>query len=68
MVKGSVKNWNAERGYGFIITDEGDDIFVNANDLHISIQNRGLREGDRVKFDVKTDMKGDKAVNVRLDV
>ncbi|APF17946.1 cold-shock protein [Caldithrix abyssi] len=68
MVKGSVKNWNADRGYGFIISDEGDDIFVNANDLHISLQKRGLREGDRVKFDIKTDMKGDRAVNVRLDV
>ncbi len=67
MVKGSVKNWNAENGYGFIITDEGDDIFVNINDLHVSLKSRGLREGDRVKFDIKTDMKGDKAVNVRLD-
>ncbi len=68
MVTGIVKNWNADRGYGFIITDEGDDLFVNANDLHISIKTRGLREGDRVKFDIKTDMKGDKAVNVRLDL
>ena len=68
MVKGSVKNWNADRGYGFIVSDEGDDIFVNANDLHISLKSRGLREGDRVKFDIKSDMKGDKAINVRLDV
>jgi len=68
MVKGSVKNWNADRGYGFIVSDEGDDIFVNANDLHISLKSRGLREGDRVKFDIKSDMKGDRAINVRLDV
>ncbi len=67
MVKGSVKNWNTDRGYGFIITDDGEDIFVNVNDLHVSIKSRGLREGDRVKFDIKSDMKGDKAVNVRLD-
>ncbi|MCD6375660.1 MAG: cold shock domain-containing protein [Caldisericaceae bacterium] len=67
MVKGSVKNWNAENGYGFIITDEGDDIFVNINDLHASLKSRGLHEGDRVKFDIMSDMKGDKAVNVRLD-
>lgn len=67
MVKGSVKNWNADKGFGFIITDDGDDIFVNINDLHPSLKTRGLREGDRVKFDIKTDMKGDKAVNVRLD-
>ncbi len=68
MIKGTVKLWNAQKGYGFIVSEEGDDIFVNANDLHISIQQRGLQEGDRVKFDIRSDLKGDKAVNVRLEI
>ncbi len=67
MQKGSVKNWNRSRGFGFIVSDDGDDIFINVNDLHISLKSRGLREGDRVKFDIKTDMKGERAINVRLD-
>lgn len=67
MQKGTVKLWDRGRGYGFITTDEGDDLFVNVNDLHPALKARGLAEGDRVKFDVRTDMRGDKAVNVRLD-
>ncbi len=67
MKKGTVKMWNRQRGFGFIVTEDGEDLFVNANDIHPAIQNRGLHEGDRVKFDVRSDMKGDKAVNVRLD-
>ncbi|RLD13400.1 cold shock domain-containing protein [candidate division KSB1 bacterium] len=67
MQKGTVKKWDRQRGFGFITTEDGDDLFVNANDIHPAIQKRGLREGDRVKFDVRSDMKGDKAVNVRLD-
>ncbi len=67
MQKGTVKMWNAQRGFGFIITEDGDELFVNANDIHPALQKRGLREGDRVKFDVRIDMKGDKAVHVRLE-
>jgi len=67
MQKGTVKMWNAQRGFGFIITEDGDELFVNANDIHPALQKRGLREGHRVKFDVRSDMKGDKAVHVRLD-
>ncbi len=59
--------WDRQRGFGFIVTDDGDDLFVNANDIHLAVKNRGLREGDHVKFDIRSDMKGEKAVNVRLD-
>lgn len=67
MQKGTVKMWNRQRGFGFIKNEEGDDLFVNASDVHPALTGRGLQEGDRVKFDVRSDMKGDKAVNVRLD-
>lgn len=56
--------WDSQKGYGFIISDEDDDeLFVNVADL--AVGNR-LIEGQRVKFDVRSDMKGDKAVRVRV--
>lgn len=66
MEYGIVKNWDPNRGYGFIITEDDEDIFVNANDLDVTLKSRGLREGDRVSFDVRSDLKGEKAINVRL--
>lgn len=67
MQKGTVKLWDRQRGFGFITAEDGDELFVNISDVHPALKSRGLNEGDRVKFDVRTDMKGDKAVNVRLD-
>ena len=67
MKTGIVKIWNAQKGFGFIVCDEDDeDLFVNINDLMGTLKQSGLREGQAVKFDTRSDMKGDKAVNVRL--
>jgi len=66
MKSGKVKNWDSQKGFGFIITDDDDELFVNVADLHPTVPNKKLREGQTVKFDVKSDMKGDKAVNVRV--
>ena len=66
MQYGTVKKWDSGRGFGFIVSDDDEDLFVNANDLDITLRNRGLQEGDRVSFDVRSDLKGEKAVNVRL--
>ena len=66
MQYGIVKNWDSSRGFGFIVTNDDEDIFVNVNDLDITIKKRGLQEGDRVSFDVRSDLKGEKAINVRL--
>jgi CspA family cold shock protein len=63
---GTVKNWDSGKGFGFIETDEGDDLFVHSSDLHITIKSKRLVEGQRVMFDMRSDMKGDKAINVRL--
>lgn len=65
MKSGIVKSWNSQRGFGFIVMDDEDEVFVNVNDLHITLKNKGLREGQRVVFDIKGDMKGDRAVNVK---
>ncbi len=66
MKTGTIKMYNTERGFGFIIEDDTEDeLFLNAADIHPKARNKRLREGVRVKFDVRSDMKGDKAVNVR---
>ena len=61
---GTVKFFNAEKGYGFITRDEGKDVFVH----YSSIQGDGfksLSEGQRVEFDVAPGRKGEEAQNVR---
>lgn len=60
---GKVKWFNSEKGYGFITSEEGKDIFVHFS----AIQTEGfkaLAEGDQVKFDVTDSDRGETAVNV----
>lgn len=61
---GTVKWFNASKGFGFIARDGGADVFVH----HSAIQSEGYRqleEGQRVEFEVETGPKGLKAVNVK---
>jgi CspA family cold shock protein len=60
---GKVKWFNAEKGFGFIETDEGQDVFVHFS----SIQADGFKtldEGQEVEFDVVPGNKGPQAANV----
>lgn len=66
MQSGIVKMWDAAKGFGFITGDDDEDYFVHGSDLHISVKGNRLIEGQKVKFDVRGDMKGDKAINVRI--
>ena len=66
MEYGTVKKYESTRGFGFIESDDDEELFVNVSDLDITIKKRGLIEGDRVSFDVRSDLKGEKAINVRL--
>ena len=62
-MKGTVKWFNNEKGFGFITPEEGSDVFVH----HSSIQDEGyksLNEGQAVEFDVEQGDKGPKAINV----
>ena len=65
MIKGTVKEYNNAKGFGFIIGDDDRDYFVHVSGLRHQLQQRGLREGQTVLFDAEFGVKGDKAVNVR---
>lgn len=63
MSKGKVKWFSNQKGYGFITTDSGSDVFVH----HTAIQGDGyksLDEGQEVEFEVTKGPKGDQATNV----
>lgn len=64
MAQGTVKFFNAEKGFGFIKQDEGEDVFVHYSNIQTSGY-RSLDEGQRVEFDVAPGRKGDEAQNVR---
>ncbi|MCR3921825.1 MAG: cold-shock protein [Firmicutes bacterium] len=63
MLKGKVKWFNAEKGFGFIEKEEGGDVFVHFS----AIQSQGfksLEEGQDVEFDVVEGNRGQQAANV----
>ena len=62
MTVGTVKWLNANKGYGFIKPESGNDVFVHVS----AIQDGGsLDEGEVVEFDITQGQKGPQAVNVR---
>lgn len=65
--RGSVKWFDAQKGFGFIERPDGSDIFVHYSDIH-GTGFRTLTEGQEVEFQVTQSPKGPQAVNVqRLD-
>ena len=64
MATGTVKWFNAEKGYGFISPDEGPDVFVHFSAI-VGGGYRSLEENERVTFEVTTGPKGPNAANVR---
>jgi CspA family cold shock protein len=63
MVKGTVKWFSNQKGYGFITPENGSDVFVH----HTAIQGEGyksLDEGQQVEFEIEKGPKGEQATNV----
>ena len=63
MAKGTVKWFSNQKGYGFIASESGSDVFVH----HSVIQGDGyksLEEGQQVEFEVQQGPKGEQATNV----
>ena len=64
MATGTVKWFNDTKGFGFISSDDGTDVFVHQTAI-IAEGHRTLAEGQRVEFDVAQGDKGPKAENVK---
>lgn len=64
MVNGKVKWFNATKGYGFLSTEEGNDVFVHYSALEDSGEFRTLEEGQDVQFEIIEGSKGPQASNV----
>lgn len=61
-LKGTVKFFNTEKGFGFIKGEDGKEVFVHSSGLKDHI-----RENDEVTFELKEGKKGMNAVNVKID-
>jgi len=64
LATGTVKFFNAEKGFGFISREQGDDVFVHYSNIQGSGY-KSLNEGQLVEFDVAPGRKGEEAQNVR---
>ncbi|SHH25455.1 cold-shock DNA-binding protein family [Jatrophihabitans endophyticus] len=64
MPAGRVKFFNAEKGFGFVSNDEGDDVFVHRDALPDGMQD--IKPGTRVEYGIVSGRKGLQAMQVRL--
>ena len=61
-MKGNVKWYNARKGYGFLLGEDGKEVFVHRSALPMDAS---LNEGDAVEFEVETSDRGPQAKNVK---
>jgi CspA family cold shock protein len=62
--EGTVKWFNEKKGFGFIVHDDGRDIFVHYSSIDMPGFKK-LMEGDRVSFEIKEGDRGPQAANVK---
>ena len=65
MPEGTVKWFNDSKGFGFIQSDEGGDVFVHQSEIQMEGY-RSLQEGARVTFEMTRGEKGPKAAKVKM--
>jgi cold shock protein len=61
---GTVKFFNSSKGYGFITVEGGEDIFFHQSNVKETGFRDTLKQGDLVTFDIKTELKGKRAINI----
>ena len=64
MPTGKIKWYDTEKGFGFLATDEGDEVFVHASSLPSGIDT--LKAGTRVEFGVADGKRGPQALSIRV--
>ncbi|WP_270283146.1 MULTISPECIES: cold-shock protein [Streptococcus] len=63
MVQGTVKWFNAEKGFGFISQESGPDVFAHFSEIH-SNGFKSLEDGQKVNFEVEQGQRGLQATNI----
>ncbi|WP_438838849.1 cold-shock protein [Streptococcus pluranimalium] len=63
MAQGTVKWFNAEKGFGFISTEEGQDVFAHFSQIQAD-GFKSLEDGQKVAFDVEEGQRGSQATNI----
>ncbi|WP_171016687.1 cold shock domain-containing protein [Pseudalkalibacillus caeni] len=63
MMQGKVKWFNAEKGFGFIEREDGDDVFVHFSAINMD-GFKSLEEGQEVQFEIVEGARGPQAANV----
>lgn len=66
MEQGTVKWFNASKGYGFIQRESGDDVFVHYKSIQVEGY-KTLHQGDDVQFNIEETEKGLQATNVTVN-
>lgn len=64
-MKGTVKWFNAEKGFGFITAEDGNDVFVHFSQINKE-GFKTLEEGQEVEFEIVEGQKGPQAANVTI--
>lgn len=62
-MQGTVKWFNADKGFGFITTEDGNDVFAHFSQINIE-GFKTLNEGQKVTFDIVEGEKGPQAENI----
>jgi len=62
-MKGTVKWFNSEKGYGFIVGEDGNDVFVHYSAIQVDGY-KTLEEGQSVEYEIEQSPRGPQAVNV----
>ncbi len=65
-MKGKVKWFNSEKGFGFIEREGGDDVFVHFSAIKMNGY-KSLEEGQAVEFDIVNGQRGPQAENVTIE-
>ncbi|MCT4661217.1 MAG: cold-shock protein [Tissierellales bacterium] len=65
MMKGTVKWFNAEKGFGFITGEDGNDVFAHFSQINVE-GFKTLEEGQNVEFEVVQGPKGPQAENIEV--
>ena len=64
MPTGKVKWYDTEKGFGFLATEEGDEVFVHASALPAGME--ALKPGSRVEFGIADGKRGPQALSIRV--